>query len=101
MVGNPMHVSTDAQFSHAAGAGSSAKGGGASAVRVSVAAGVGVARAGAEIGVPAKCRRIGPKAVQVTGSSTPSLVDLARLAARSGGLVRPPPPRDPVTESEL
>ena len=69
-----------------------AEGGGANAVRVGVAGGVGVARAGAKISAPAKRRRIGPKVAQATGSSAPSLADLARLAARSGGLVRPPPP---------
>ena len=56
-----------------------------------MAGGVGVARAGAEAGAPAKRRRVGPKVAQETGSSAPNLADLARLAARSGGLVRPPP----------
>ena len=77
----------------------SAEGSGAHAVRGGVAGGVGMAIAGAEIRAPAKRRRLGPKVAQEAGSSAPSLVDLARLAARSGGIVRPP--RDPVTQAEL
>ena len=72
--------------------GPSAEGGGANAVRVGVAGGVGVTRAGAAVGALAKRRRIGPKVAQATSSSTPSLADLARQGARSGELVRPPPP---------
>ena len=75
--------------------GPSAEGGGANAVRVGVVGGVGVARAGAAVGAPAKRRRVGPKVAQAMSSSAPSLADLARLAARSGGLVRPPPPPTP------
>ena len=54
-----------------------------------------MARAGVAAGPPVKRRRIGPKVLQAEGSSSPSLADLARLAASFGGLVRPPPPRDP------
>ena len=79
--------------------GPSAEGGGANAVRVGVARGVGVARAGAEVGAPAKRRTVGPKVAQATGSSTLSLADLVRMAARSGGLTRPPPP--PVTQGRF
>ena len=67
--------------------GASAERGGPDAVGVSVAGSVGVARAGAAIGPPTKRRRIGPKATQAEGSSSLSLADLARLAARLGGLV--------------
>ena len=42
------------------------------------------------------------KVAQETGPPAPSLADSARLAARSRGLVRPPPPpRDPITQPEL
>ena len=81
--------------------GASAEGGGVDAIMVGVAGGIGVARAGAAIGPPAKRRRLGPKVARATSSSASSLDDLARLAARSGGLIRHPPPRDPVTQPKL
>ena len=71
--------------------GASAEGDGLDAVGVGVARKVAVARAGTTIGPPMIRRSIGPKATQAEGSSSPSLADLARLAARSGGLLRPPP----------
>ena len=67
--------------------GASDEGGGPDAVGVSVARKVGVARAGSAAGPPMKRRRIGLKVLQAEGSSSPSLAGLARLAARSGGLV--------------
>ena len=61
-----------------------------------------MARAGAAIGPPAKHMRFGQKVAQAASLSAPGLANLARLAARSGGLVRPPPPpRDPQTQPEL
>ena len=70
--------------------GASTEGGRVDAVGFGVVGCIGVARAGATIGPPAKCRRFGPKVTQAEGLSSPSLADLARLAARSRGLVRPP-----------
>ena len=72
--------------------GAAEEGGGPDAVRVSVARTVGVAQTRTAASPPAKCRRVCPKVPKAEGSSSPSLADLARLAARSRGLVRPPPP---------
>ena len=65
----------------------SAEGGGPNAGRIGVAGRVGVARAGVTTSPPAKRRRIVKAIPQVEGMSSPSLADLARLAARSGGLI--------------
>ena len=82
--------------------GATAEGKRSHARRVSVAGSIGVARAGGAGGSSAKLRRLGEARPPAPGSSTPSLAELARLAARSGGLVRPPPPPgDPVTQPEL
>ena len=90
VVGGPLRLQTRTARTSLAQAPSTA-GGGTHAARSSVAGAIGVARAGAKAGAPAKRRRIGPKVPAATGPPTPSLADLARLAARSGGLVRPPP----------
>ena len=65
----------------------STEGGGIDAVGAGVAGGIGVATAGTAIGPAAKHKRFGPKVAQVVSSSSPSLADLAWLAATSGGLV--------------
>ena len=91
MVGSAVLLQTRAARTPLA-VGASEEGGGPDAVGVGVARKVGVARAGTAAGPPAKRRRIDPKVPQAEGSSSPSLADLARPAARSTGLVRPPPP---------
>ena len=91
-------ASTDAHGSRAAGAGSFNGEGRGSCRRGRCGWGrwsgqsrcPGWSASGAQAGAPAKRRRIGPKIAQETGPPAPSLADPARLAARSGGLVRPP-----------
>ena len=90
VVGGPLRLQTRVARAPLA-LGPSTERGGAHAGGVGVDGTVGVARAAAQAGAPAKRRRIGPKVAQETGPTAPSLVDLARLAARVGGLVRPPP----------
>ena len=62
---------------------------------------VGVARAGIAVGPSAKRRKLGPAVPPAESTSSPSLANLARLASRLGELIRPPPPRDPMTQPEL